>query len=63
MKYIMKSLGILMKIAMTYPRYQNDMIMRFPGIHMKVTMNYSRDQNEIHNEILKHSYENCNEIS
>jgi len=38
-------------------------IMKFPGIYMKVAMKYPKGQNEINNEILRHSYDNCNEIT
>jgi len=38
-------------------------IMKFPGIYMTMTMKYPEDQNEIYNEIPRHLYDNCNEIS
>jgi hypothetical protein len=52
---------IHMKVAMKYPRDQNEVIMKSPGIYMIITMKYPEHQNEIYNEILRHSYENCNE--
>jgi len=53
-----------MTMTMKYPKVQNEIynVMKSPGSHMTILMKYSKDQNEIDNEIIRHLYDNCNEI-
>jgi len=39
------------------------LIMKSLGIYMTIAMKYPNSQNEIDNEIIRHLYDNCNEIS